>query len=262
MSEKWLEVWTKNYNNDTAISKNVMALSKVTYKGDKYLPWALLVGALYQIDPTSKIEKVQNSDGGYIFTDTCTIITVKEGVETAQTVVSHMVKIKVTFMDKEFEEAYPIQDNDYSAPKVYDQNKVNKAQQRCLARVISLATGIGWAIYEQSEAQFENDKPEKPVISAEAPAVVVVSATTEKLVTEGVTPAIELAKIIVDNKTSPALITLLNNYNEVLKKKYVDDKGNPIMLSTDDTLDDLVRKVGFLENPEKMLKGLKKAVGA
>lgn len=262
MNEKWLEVWRSNYANETSVAKRVMVGSKDTYKGDKYIPWALMVGALYELDPKADIEKCENEYGGFVFTDTCHIKTIKEGVETTQTVLSHMVKIKVTFMGKVFTETYPIQDNDYGASKVYDQNKVNKAQQRCLTRVISLATGIGWSIYEQTEAQFEDDGKEvvkKPFIPQVEPAKAV--EVNQNTKTDN-NPSVELSNFIIENKDNIAMLTLLTNYNEVLQKKYVDDKGNAIILSPEDGFDALVAKVSVLDNPEKMLKGLRKAVGA
>ncbi len=252
----WLKVWLANYNDESEVSQYVMASTKKSFKGDRYLPWALMVGALYRLDGDAIIEKCMNKDGGYVFTDQCTIITVREGVETAQTVLSHFIKIKVTFLGKMFEEAYPIQDNDYGASKVYDQNKVNKAQQRGLARTISLATGIGWRLYEQSEAQFEDDKAptkvEKPVIK---------SVQTDVVVKDGST-AQTVARLIIDNAENKAMLTLLGNYNEVLQGKYVDTNGDPLVLSPEDGFENLVKKISSLENPDKMLKGLTKAVGA
>lgn len=261
MSEKWLELWNANYKNESDLAKFVMAKSKQTYKGDRYLPWSLMVGALYQLDPKAMIEKSRNKDGGFVFTDACQLTTIIEGKETVTTTVSHMVEVSVVFMGQRFADAYPIQDKKYDALKTYDQNMVNKAQQRCLTRVISLATGIGWSIYEQTEGQFEDDgtpAPQKPEIKS-AP---IVSEAVQTIATEGITPAVELAKLIIDNKDKPALVTLLGNYNEVLKKKYQDADGKPIELLLTDTLEALIDKIAFTENPDKMLKGIKKAVGA
>lgn len=257
----WLEVWQSNYIESSEIAQTVMANVKPNYKGDSYIPWALLVSALYKLDENAIIEKTMNDKGGFVFTDSIIIETTKEGVLTASTVVSHFVKVKVTFMGKVFEEAYPIQDNDYSANKNYDQNKVNKAHQRCLARVISLATGIGWRLYENTEAQFESDKPvdTKPMIKQTVATTKPVEAPTTEAPSGDVNK--EVAELIVKHKDNQALVTLLNNYNEVLKKKYVDASGNPIELLLDDTVEVLVAKISAIDNPTKMLKGLKKAVG-
>ena len=77
---------------------------------------------------------------------------------------SHFVKVKLTFLGKTFIEEYPIQDQDYSALKVYNQNAVNKALKRALAKVASRATGIGLRLYENKDLQFdapeEDKKPE------------------------------------------------------------------------------------------------------
>ena len=77
---------------------------------------------------------------------------------------SHFVKVKLTFLGKTFIEEYPIQDQDYSALKVFNQNAVNKALKRALAKVASRATGIGLRLYENKDLQFdapeEDKKPE------------------------------------------------------------------------------------------------------
>jgi len=257
----WLEVWLDNYNGVSDIAKKILGAKKQTYKGDDYLSWALMVGALYQMDPDAKIIKEQNETSGYVFTDTCFIKTIQAGVETTSTTLSHMVKVSIRFMNKTFSEVYPIQDKAYSALKVYDQNMVNKAQQRCLTRVISLATGIGWKLYEQTEAQFDDDKKPEVIKPALVEKTIVTPNVVETILSEGITPAIELAKLIADNKDNQALITLLGNYNAVLRTKYMDDKGEPVTLELTDDFDTLAHKIGFLESPEKMLKGLRKGAG-
>jgi hypothetical protein len=255
----WMTLWSKNYNNETAIAKDVMAKSKLTYKGDTYIPWALLVGALYRLDSSAEIEKCMNKDGGYVFTDTCTIRVVQAGVETVQTVLSHFVKLRVHFMGKVFEEAYPIQDNDYTASKVYDQNKVNKAQQRGLARTISLATGIGWRLYEQSEAQFEDDK--KPPVITSVVDVVKAEPTTETGALTPQSPVAQIVAILKSNKDNDKVLNLLASYNTVLATKYKDASGEPLKL--DLGVDDdatLTAKLLVVENAEKLLKGFLKVI--
>lgn len=262
-------MWQENYANKTSVSQFVMAKSKLTYKGDAYMPWALLVSALYQLDDDAEIVKCMSSDDtGYVFTDKVIIETVINGVETKSTVLSHMVKVKVKFMDKWFEEIYPIQDKDYSASKVYDQNGVNKALQRCLARTISLATGIGWNLYEQTELQFDpsDTKPTPVVVNnigiTKVPAVntsgvgVIIDPVENLTITE------ELARAIYGNRNNEKVVMLINSVNTVLAKKFTDTDGSPlnIDLSKDDN-EVLNRKLGRLDDPEKMLKGIKKTLG-
>ena len=242
-----------------------MGAKKESFKGDIYIPWSVMVSALYQLDPNASIEKVMNVNGGYVFTDRCEIKSIVAGVETTATALSHMVKICVTFMGKPFTEVYPVQDNDYTSSKVFDQNKVNKAQQRGLTRLISLATGLAWKIYENIESQFEDDgakKPTKPELTkskdeskSEAP-----KEAGKTVVSTNVTE--DLVKLILGNKDNQALLTMLGNYNEVLKSKYVDPSGNPLELKVEDTQEELVSKLTVIENPDKMYKGLKKVIGA
>lgn len=260
-----LDLWLANYTNSTPVSKDVMARTKDTYKGDAYLPWANMLGALYRLDPYAKVEKVMNENGGYVFTDRNILETRADVVKddkadtkyNLQTFMAHMVKVRVTYLDKEFEEVYPIQDNKYEAVTRYDANTVNKALQRCMARTISLATGIGWKLYEQGEpGQFEEDSD----------ALVPSGNVTTEIVPEAVeedgrafTVAEQVAHLIVKNKDDAKLINLVENYNTVLSKKYTYG-DEPLMLGLDDDEVVLVEKLKVVDNIEKIWKGVSKVV--
>lgn len=259
----WLDVWTSNYTNKSTIASDIMSKAKSTYKGDPYIPWAPLLRALYVLDPNADVDKVMNDKGGYVFTDTLRLETVvpnKDGTmsTTITTVVSHFVKVAVTFMGKVFTEVYPIQDQDYSASKVYDQNKVNKALQRNMARTISLATGIGWSLYEATEkGQFDDDtKPTatKPVI----PEPVVSNMATNDLGDNA--PHTMLAKLINQTKDNPKTIAQLDVYNKIIATQYTYN-GEPMTLSVTDDLDTLIEKAKLLKSPAKLYTGLSKIIG-
>ena len=94
----------------------------------------------------------------------------KDGIvnRTSALVVSHFVKVSCTFLGKTFVEEYPIQDQDYTAAKIYNQNLVNKALKRALAKVASRATGLGLKLYENKDLQFDEKEEEvKPVVKKE-----------------------------------------------------------------------------------------------
>lgn len=267
--KKWIDVWTENYLNKSTIAVDIMSRAKSTYKGDPYIPWALMLRGLYMLDPDAEVEKVMNknyvddnTDHSYVFTDRMMLVTENETEKARSkvvaTVVSHFVKVRVKFMGKWFEEVYPIQEKDYSASKIYDQNMVNKALQRCMARVISLATGIGWSLYEQTEIpQFESDeKPKTPV----APLIDVTPPVVEDSAKKVDDTVDDLARLIIEYATNPATATQLDAYNVILSKKYAWE-GNPLALSVTDSYDTLVSKLSMLDAPKKLLTGMKRVLG-
>jgi hypothetical protein len=253
-----LALWDANYKGETPISQFVLSKSKNTYKGDVYIPWSVMLHALYTLDPDATVEKVPNMDGGYVHSDVTTILTTKDGVDNRATIMSHMVKVKVTYKGVVYEDIYPVQDKDYSATKVYDQNMVNKALQRCMTRVASLATGIGWHMYESGDAQFDGPVDEtKPVVRKDLP-------NPPPTVTEVGTddPVSAVAKLLYDNRTSDKIVTLIKGFNVVLSREYKDENNNPISIDlTTDTEDTIRKKVAVVKDPSKMLKSLTKTLG-
>lgn len=167
----WLAQFTDNYEGKSKEAKEVAEFIKENYKGNSYIPWATMERLTYMQDPNAVFETLTSPNGGMVFSDIMSneneVVAKGEIVsKTFATMMSHFVKVKLTFMGKEFVEEYPIQDQDYSALKVYNQNAVNKALKRALAKVASRATGIGLKLYENKDLQFDNPEEEdkKPEI--------------------------------------------------------------------------------------------------
>lgn len=167
--KSWKEQFIENYNGKSEEAKEVADFMKENYKGNNYIPWATMERLTYMQDPEAVFETLETENGNIVFSDTLSnenkVVQKGEVVnETVATMMSHFVKVKLTFLGKTFIEEYPIQDQDYSALKVYNQNAVNKALKRALAKVASRATGIGLRLYENKDLQFdapeEDKKPE------------------------------------------------------------------------------------------------------
>ena len=170
MNDKWLKQYKENYEGKSAEANSVAEYLKENYKGNAYIPWATMERLTYMQDPNAKFEKIRNDKGGLVHTDSFVnenLVENKDGIvsKTSAAVVSHFVKVSLVFLGKEFIEEFPIQEQDYSPAKIYNQNLVNKALQRALAKVASRATGIGLKLYENKDLQFEEDKEKtKPVV--------------------------------------------------------------------------------------------------
>lgn len=170
--KSWKDVFLENYNGKSEIAKEVEPFMKENYKGNAYIPWATMERLTYMCDEDAYFENIKNEQGGLVHTDVVEMHqqNIQKGEvvsETTSQMFSHMVKVRLVFMGKEFIEEYPIQDQDYSAAKVFNQNLVNRALQRAKAKVASRATGIGFKLYEGKDLQFDEvkqeSKPELPV---------------------------------------------------------------------------------------------------
>jgi len=164
--EKWLKLFKDNYEGKTAEAKEVADFLKNTYNGASYIPWATMERFTYLQDPSAEFGTISNENGGLVWTDSFenyNKVVAKDGAinESQALVVSHFVKVFCKFMGKVFVEEYPIQDQDYSALKIYNQNAVNKAIKRAMAKVASRATGIGLRLYENKDLQFEEEVVEE-----------------------------------------------------------------------------------------------------
>lgn len=164
--KNWKEQFIENYNGKSAEAKEVSDFMKENYKGNNYIPWATMERLTYMQDPEAVFETLETENGNIVFSDTLSnenkVVQKGEVVnETVATMMSHFVKVKLTFLGKTFIEEYPIQDQDYSALKVYNQNAVNKALKRALAKVASRATGIGLRLYENKDLQFDTPEEDK-----------------------------------------------------------------------------------------------------
>lgn len=164
----WLEQFKLNYEGQSDEAKSLETTLKKTYKGDSYLPWAVIERLMYMQDPQAELEAERNSDGGLVHTDydrnyilnkKVSRTADKEVVEESEVetrMFSHFVIVKGKFLGVERTETYPIQDNAYQPLKIYDQNAVNKSIQRAKAKLASRLTGIGYKLYEGSDLQFED----------------------------------------------------------------------------------------------------------
>lgn len=169
----WKEVFLENYSGKSEIAKEVEPFIKENYKGNSYIPWATMERLTYMCDEDAVFENIKNEQGGLVHTDKVEMHqqNIQKGEvvsETTSQMFSHMVKVRLVFMGKEFIEEFPIQDQDYTAARVYNQNLVNKALQRAKAKVAARATGIGLKLYEGKDLQFDEvpqeTKPEIPVV--------------------------------------------------------------------------------------------------
>ena len=170
--KSWKEVFTENYNGTSPEAREVEPFLKDNYKGNSYIPWATMERLTYMCDEDAIFENIKNEKGGLVHTDVVEMHqqNIQKGEvvsDTTSQMFSHMVKVKLTFMGKVFIEEYPIQDQDYSAARVFNQNLVNRALQRAKAKVASRATGIGFKLYEGKDLQFDEvpqeSKPQLPV---------------------------------------------------------------------------------------------------
>ena len=194
--KNWLDQYKENYNGKSAEAKEIASYLKETYKGDKYVPWATMERLTYMQDPNAEFKTIL-TDGvlgdNIVHTDTFTNINSvenKDGIvnKTSALVVSHFVKVSCTFLGKTFVEEYPIQEQDYTAAKIYNQNLVNKALKRALAKVASRATGLGLKLYENKDLQFdEKEEDKKPVVKEK---------TTKKTEVKKEEPKVETTPVV------------------------------------------------------------------
>ena len=174
--KSWREVFIENYNGTSEVAKEIEPFIKENYKGNAYIPWATMERLVYMCDENASFENIRNDNGGLVHTDMVAVYqqNIQKGEvvsETKSQMFSHMVKVKLIFMGKEFIEEYPIQDQDYSAAKIFNQNLVNRALQRAKAKVASRATGLGFKLYEGKDLQVDEvpqeTKPQLPVENVE-----------------------------------------------------------------------------------------------
>ena len=281
MNDKWLKQYKDNYNGKSEEAKEIADFLKETYNGASYIPWATMERLTYMQDPNATFTKIRTDNGGLVHTDSFVnenLTENKDGIvnKTSALVVSHFVKVSCTFLGKEFVEEYPIQEQDYSAAKIYNQNLVNKALQRALAKVASRATGLGLRLYESKDLQFdevvEEKKPEikkttkkepkeeTTVVTIEPTNITTVDATPSTATirpmenityTSGVTDLCKLIKETDKDKMNK----VLQSINVSVLKKY------GYALSTEDTDNDLCEKLSKFENIETFTKAINTMLG-
>lgn len=295
-AKTWKEVFKANYNGTSEEALELKPFLKETYKNDVYIPWAVMERLVYMMDEDADFVIVPNDRGGIVHTD-CMYQeqkNVQKGEvvsETSAPMFAHFVVIMLNFMGKKFIEHYPIQDQDYSAAKVYNQNLVNRAIQRGKTKVASRATGLGLRLYEGFDLQFdtkEDVKPTLPVVEnnkkdvkieekpakteekvakveekvekveekVEIPVEISVKAEEEiKELTASASPeAMELVSLI---KTTEAdkMTKVLQSVNVSIMKKY------SFALSTNDTEEELIAKVSQFPDVTKFTKAIRNLLG-
>ena len=275
-------------------AKEVADFIKETYKGDSYIPWATMERLTYMCDEDATFENIKNENGGLVHTDVVEMHqqNIQKGEvvsETTSQMFSHMVKVKLIFMGKEFIEEYPIQDQDYSAARVFNQNLVNRALQRAKAKVASRATGIGFKLYEGKDLQFDEvpqeTKPQLPVENVQNEQSDVkkpqkpakndnkIEKTVEKVEEKPTTPQPVATQIetqpVKDDPVSQAVYLIKNTevgkMNLALQRVNVSlMKKHKIALSTESSeeeLKNILSNKNIFSNPQQFLKTLKTLLG-
>ena len=219
----WKEQFIENYNGRSEEAQEVADFMKENYKGNSYIPWATMERLTYMQDPEAKFETLETENGSMVFSDTLLnenkVVQKGEVVsETVATMMSHFVKVKLTFMGKEFVEEYPIQDQDYSALKVFNQNAVNKALKRALAKVASRATGIGLRLYENKDLQFDTpEEDKKPEIKKTTKTTKTIKPTESNVTTSSVVIS-NNGIVVTENNTTEQVPSQITHTEEELKQ--------------------------------------------
>ena len=290
MNEKWLKQFIENYNGKSAEAKEVADFIKENFKGNNYIPWATMERLTYMQDPEAVFETLETENGNIVFSDTLSnenkVVQKGEVVnETVATMMSHFVKVKLTFLGKTFIEEYPIQDQDYSALKVYNQNAVNKALKRALAKVASRATGIGLRLYENKDLQFdapeEDKKPEVKKTTKTTKTTKKVEMTEEQAThteeelkqDEPVQEVVTQDAKIEENapksydKSVLELCSLIKNTDKEKMTKILQNLNVPILkqhgftLNLEDSDDVLCEKISHFTNVIVFTKAIKNMIG-
>ena len=294
MNEKWLKQFIENYNGKSAEAKEVADFIKENFKGNNYIPWATMERLTYMQDPEAVFETLETENGNIVFSDTLSnenkVVQKGEVVsETVATMMSHFVKVKLTFLGKTFIEEYPIQDQDYSALKVYNQNAVNKALKRALAKVASRATGIGLRLYENKDLQFdtpeEDKKPEVKKTTKTTKTTKKVEMTEEQVPAQATHTEEELkqdapvqevvtqdAKIEENapksyDKSVLELCSLIRNTDKEKMTKILQNLNVPILkqhgftLNLEDSDDVLCEKISHFTNVVVFTKAIRNMIG-
>lgn len=253
---KWLEQFNENYYGRSEQAKELEQFLKKNYQGSSYIPWATMERMAYQQDPDAHFEVVikgnEFGDAGILWTDTTDIKTLQKTsdkeIETLSQSITHFIVLELRFLGKLFQEVYPIQDNKYSAPKVIDQNMVNKAIQRGKAKIVSRATGLGLTLYETGDLQFDEDDAPKvqvePVQKAPSKAM---TSTPPKQVEVSQTP--EITAFAGELRGNEAYDVGLQKINNAIIKKY------GFSLSREDA--DLEDKLAKIDNLSVFIRTLK-----
>lgn len=279
MLENWRQKFLDNYNGVTQEAKDLEPFLKENYKGNPYLPWATMEKAMLLQDPESSVDVVLTKDDNPVWTQVMQVETIVEGKQTVATMFIHMIKVEATFMGKTVVELYPVQNNAYEAPKVIDQNMVNKAIQRAKVKAISRVTGLGLRLYEGQDLQF--DAPQTPITNVPtttttpAPKVApIVGTSTATLTAEAPTPQQPTTTVAptpkqdvpqLDSDEITQIATKIHGNNKLMKglqlinNALVKKKG--FVLDINDSIPTLVEKLKQIANPSVTYKAILKQSG-
>lgn len=278
-NKTWLEQFKANYNGTSDESKELAEFIKSTYNGATYIPWATMERLTYMQDANAKFNTILNNDNSIVWTDSflnSNKSVAKDGsvVETQALVVSHFVKVSCEFLGKLFVEEYPIQDQDYSAAKIYNQNLVNKALKRAMAKVASRATGLGLKLYEDKDLQFDdnisNEKPEIKKTTKSKKVEEVEQVVEEKVQQEIVEQKVESATVennVTFSKDIDELIALIKNTDREKMTKVLQNlnvavlKQHGFTLGIDDSYLDLGNKLQAFKDVTVFTKAIKNMIG-
>lgn len=150
MEKDWKDLFESNYQCKgicAGLDKEVKKKSNISYIG-----WALAERLFEQQDGV--LEVMKNDKGGRVFTE--------EFMNESGIFYAYFVEVKAKWMGREYTEYYPMQDYMNKPLKVFTQNDVNKNIQRAKAKAIAIVSGIGYALYEKGDLQFEDDVKEVP----------------------------------------------------------------------------------------------------
>jgi hypothetical protein len=296
VEKSWKEVFLANYNGESEEAKAIEPFLKHTYKGDVYIPWAVMERLVYMCDENAVFTNILNAKGGLVHSDVVinhqsntqngTVVS-----ETEAPMYAHFVKVSLEFMGKIFIEDYPIQDQDYSAARVFNQNLVNKALQRAKAKLGARGTGLGLKLYEGFDLQFESkEEDKKPVLDEpkkEENNKKSVKNDTKVTKTEEKVAKVEEKPAKVEEKveTAPAQVSgevsgqvsVAPGVNEVVKliKETDAEKMNKVLqivnvsvmkkysfaLSQEDSVEELSKKLSQFPNIEQFKKTLLNFIG-
>lgn len=282
--KSWKEVFIDNYNGTSKEAKELAPFLKSTYKGDVYIPWAVMERLTYMCDEDAQFNVIQNENGGFVFTDKVENhqVNIQKDVKISETnapMFAHFVKVELNFLGKTFLEIYPIQEQDYSAARIFNQNLVNRAIQRAKAKLASRATGLALKLYEGSDLQFDEAKkdikpdiPEVKNTEVKEEVKVVEQKTTEPIKEEVVVeqnntvekePVVETKNVdnisqevidlisLIKTTEESKIIKVLQKVNLAVMKKY------NFALSPNDTERELANKISKFPNVAQFKKTIK-----
>lgn len=285
--KSWKEVFTANYEGKSAEAKALEPFLKETYKGDVYIPWAVMERLVYMSDENAVFENVKNENGGLVHSDIInnSQYNLQKGEvisETKADMFAHFVRVKLVFMGKEFTEDYPIQEQDYSAARVFNQNLVNRALQRAKAKLGARATGLGLKLYEGFDLQFDSkEEDKKPVLDKVVEEVkepakttkksvkkeeVVEAKVEEKVEASPVVGSVEEVKQEIDSDTKELVDIILNTeeekMNPVLQRVNISImKKYSFALSNKDSREVLIEKISKFPNVAQFKKTIINLLG-